>query len=448
MRVSAVPVRRTLVLLPVLATAVLAAVWPGATADGATATAAARHPKTEWVGTWSASPNVPFSEGVSADGFRDRTIRQTLHTSLGGDRLKLQLSNVHGERPLRIDALELARPQGKGGVEPGSGTDVTFEGRRSVTVPVGATATSDAIRHHVASDRDVTVSLYVSEPTGPTTWHRLAASTTYLSTPGDHTSDTSGDAFPATESSFFFVSALHVATSPHAGAVVTFGDSLTDGVGSTTDANRRYPDVLARRLGGDTGVLNQGIGANQVINDTEYGSVGALGRFERDALSQPGVRDVIFLEGVNDILGAAYFPDDAPTAEELIAAYESLIDRAHRRGLRILGATLPPIGGAEEYTPEGEEMRQTLNTWIRDESSFDGVIDADALWRDPADPSHLDPAYDSGDGLHPNDAGYRALAHAIDLSCLTPASESPVTNGSRDECTLWPEARPRPPHRP
>lgn len=433
--VTTVSLRRTLAFTVVLVTAMLTTAWPGTAAERETAGAAESGAR--WIGTWAASPNLPHSSGVSATGFSDQTIRQTVHTSIGGTRLKLRLSNVYGEQPLTVDAVAVATPNGNGGVEPGSGTAVTFNGTRSVTVPVGATATSDAISRSVAADTDLTVSLYVAGSTGPTTWHRLAASTTYISTPGDHTSDTSADAFTTTQSSFFFISGLDVAASSGSGSIVTFGDSLTDGVGSTTDANRRYPNVLARRLSGGTGVLNQGIGANQVVNDTEYGSIGALGRFDQDVLSQPGVRDVIFLEGANDILGAYYFPDDAPTADEVIAAYMNLIARAHGQGLRILGATIPPIGGADEYSEEGEAMRRTLNDWIRNDSTFDGIIDADAVWRDPADPLHLAAAYDSGDGLHPNDAGYAALANSIDLDCLTVNSANPVLSEAREDCTLY-----------
>ncbi|MBR8641375.1 SGNH/GDSL hydrolase family protein [Streptomyces tuirus] len=432
--VTTVPLRRTLAFSLALAAAVLATVWPGDAADRATADASKAG--TTWLGTWATAPTVPFSTGISATGFSDQTIRQNIHTSVGGSRFKLRLSNVYGKQPLTVDAVELATPQGIGGVVPGSSTPVTFQGSRSVTIPVGETATSDVTGRSVAADTDLTVSLYVSGTTGPTTWHRLATATTYVSASGDHTSDTSGDAFTTTQSSFFFVSGLDVAAPAGRGSVVAFGDSLTDGVGSTPDANRRYPDVLARRLGGEVGVLNEGIGANQVVNDTEYGSIGALGRFDQDVLAQPGVRDVIFEEGVNDILGAHYFPDDAPTAEEVIAAYKDLIARAHRHGLRMLGMTLNPIGGAEEYSEAGEAMRQTLNAWIRDESTFDGIIDADALWRDPANPLHLAPDYDSGDGLHPNDAGYAALANSIDLDCLTPNSETPVLSGAREDCTL------------
>jgi lysophospholipase L1-like esterase len=389
-----------------------------------------------WTGSWSAAPTVPFGAGISAEGFEDRTIRQPLRVSKGGERIRVRLSNVYGSTPLTIDALSVALPRGNGGIAPGSSTTVTFGGSGSVTIAPGTEVTSDPVDFAVRPDMDVIASLYVDEPTGPTTWHRLANRTVYLSDPGDHTQAVTAAPFPATTTSFFFVSGLEVATDGDPGSVVTFGDSLTDGVGSSLDAARSYPSVLARRLGGEVGVLNTGIGANQVINDTEYGSVGALGRFEQDVLTQPGVRDIIWLEGLNDILGAAYFPDEAPTAAEIIDAYSDVIDRAHARDLRIIGATLPPFRDAAEWTAAGEATRQTLNAWIRDESGFDGILDADAVWQDPADPVRLNPAYASGDGLHPNDAGYRALAESLDLSCLSVGPQVGAHLSEREDCTL------------
>ncbi|MFB4195457.1 SGNH/GDSL hydrolase family protein [Streptomyces carpaticus] len=418
-----------------LALALAALLAPAATAahaadDRPGPTAAA------WTGSWSAAPTVPFAAGISAEGFENRTIRQPLRASTGGEQIRVRLSNVYGAGPLTVDALSVARPRGTGGIAPGSSTDVTFGGAASVTIPAGEEVTSDPVAFAVRPDTDVIASLYVAGPTGPTTWHRLANRTVHLSEPGDHREKVTAAQFPDTTTSFFFVSGLEVATDGDPGSVVAFGDSLTDGVGSTLDAARSYPSVLARRLGGEVGVLNTGIGANQVINDTEYGSVGALGRFDQDVLTQPGVRDVIWLEGLNDILGAAYFPDEAPTADEIIDAYQTIIDRAHDHGLRIIGATLPPFRDAAEWTAEGEAVRQTLNAWIREESGFDGILDADVVWRDAADPVRLNPAYASGDGLHPNDAGYRALAEAVDLSCLSTGPQVRGALSEREDCTL------------
>lgn len=425
--------RHTLTAFVLLSAIVLTTMGPGSVAGHAgEADSGSGAP---WVGTWAASPTLPFSTGISADGFQDQTVRQNLHISKGGGRFRLQVSNVFGEQPLTVTTTTVAEPRGEGGIKPGSATPVTFGGAGSVTVPAGESVASDTIRRRFDADSDVTVSMYFAGSTGPTTWHRLATSTSYISERGDQTSTPSAKPFTTTASSFFFVTGLDVTASPRSGSVVTLGASITDGVGSTLDANRRYPDVLARRLGGEVGVLNAGIGANQVINDTEYGSIGALGRFERDALDQPGVRDIILLEGTNDILGAHYFPEDAPTLDEITAAYEELTDRAHKRGIRVLGATIPPFGGTEEYTPERDETRRALNDWIREESTFDGIVDADELWHDPANPHLLKPVYDSGDGLHPNDAGYSALAHAIDLDCLTPDGRTPVISGAREDCT-------------
>ncbi|CAL9334332.1 hypothetical protein SUDANB171_00139 [Streptomyces sp. enrichment culture] len=433
---------RAAMVVSALLTALLAPVTgPGAHAAGPGGPGA---PGGGWTGSWATAPTVPFAGNVSAEGFQDQTIRQPLRATRGGEWVRLRLSNVYGSTPLSVDALSLAQPRGPGGIRPGSSTGVTFGGQRSVTIPAGEERLSDPVRFRVRADTDVVASLYVDEATGPATWHRLANRTVYVSQPGsgDRTADVTADAFPTTHTSFFFVTGLEVATDGDTGSVVAIGASHTDGVGSTRDAARSYPSVLARRLDGEVGVLNAGIGANQVINDTEYGSVGALGRFERDVLGQPGVRDVILVQGINDILGAHYFPDEAPTADEVIAAYQELTERAHANGLRIIGGTLGPFRGVTEFTEEREAMRQTLNRWIREDSGFDGVIDLDRLWRDPADASALNPRYDSGDGLHPNDAGYRALAEAIDLSCLSVGPQGTAApsepSGQRRDCTPLP----------
>ncbi|WP_183091249.1 GDSL-type esterase/lipase family protein [Streptomyces radicis] len=426
------PFRALLTLL--LAMAALLSMSPARATDDA---ARGRPVADAWTRAWATAPTLPFSEGISATGFADRTIRQVLHLGTGGPELRLTLSNRFGDRPLTVDATEVARPGGRGGIVPRTATPVTFDGAGSVTIPAGAEATSDPVDFATRAGTDVTVSLYLAEPTGPTTWHRLASATTWVSEPGDHTGDRTAAAFPTTVEHFFFVTGVDVSAPADAtGTVVTLGASHTDGVGSTVDANRRYPDVLATRLGGEVGVPNLGIGANQVINDTEYGSIGAVNRFDQDVLGQPGVTDVIWIQGLNDILGAYYLPDDAPTTDEIIAGYEDVIARAHEADLRIIGGTLGPIRGVEEWSPEGEAKRQVLNRWIREESGFDGILDVDALWRDPADHQRLNPVYDSGDHLHPNDLGYRVLAEAIDLDCLSVTDPAAVPTGPRADCTL------------
>jgi lysophospholipase L1-like esterase len=278
---------------------------------------------------------------------------------------------------------------------------------------------SDPVPLTVVAGQDLAVSLYVPGPTGPATRHPLAMATSYLAS-GDHAADTGADAFGATTSAWYLLDGVDVHARHGARAVVAFGDSITDGAQSTVDANRRYPDDLARRLGGRRlSVLNEGISGNRLLTDAGGSGVSAQARFDRDVLGQTGVRDVIFLEGINDIghnLGPV--SGEPVTTQDLITGMTNIITRAHAHGLRIIGATLTPIGGSKYDSPEAETKRQAVNARIRTSDAFDGVVDFDAVTRDPADPARYLPAYDSGDHLHPGDAGYQAMADAIDLRLL------------------------------
>lgn len=395
-------------------------------------------PGRHWVGTWTASPLLPAATGLSSTGFTNQTVRQILHTSVGGNRVRLRLSNTFGTGPLKIDEVALALPVGSGRIEPSTSRELTFGGAASVTIPRGARVLSDPVSLRARPDSDVAVSLYVAGSTGPTTWHSTARQTTWVSTEGNHVDDATADAFSTTATSFFLVDGLEVEAPGRVGAVVTVGDSITDGTASTLDANRRYPNFLARRLltlsrGQRTAVLNAGISGNRVLSDTAT-HFNVLARFDRDVIAQAGVRDVILLEGINDIGSSER---TVPiNAAELIFGYQQLILQAHAKGLRILGGTLLPYEGAGYYGPVGEATRQAVNEWIRSRSGFDGVVDFDAVMRDPDNPLRLLPAYDSGDHLHPSDAGYAAMGAAVRLRCLTLGGELPRLTGAREDCTI------------
>ncbi|WP_277682157.1 SGNH/GDSL hydrolase family protein [Saccharomonospora azurea] len=374
----------------------------------------------DWVGTWHTAVTGPAAEGPSLDGFTDTTLRQVAHVSVGGDSVRLRFSNAYGDAPLTLGSVTVA-PRGDDAagtpdVEPDAVLPVTFNGRTSVTIPAGADWLSDPVDITVPDDSDLVVSTYLPGPTGPTTFHSLGFSTSFAAQ-GDATTDP-GSAFAELDISYYFLAGIDV-TADTDGAVVFFGDSITDGVFSTVDGNMRYPDQVADRLlertdAAPCGVLNSGIGGNRLLaDDLDYGD-SAMSRFERDVLSRPGVRSVVLLEGINDI-GAAQ-GDLEP--DELIAVYRQFIARAHDAGIEVVGATLLPYEGAFYYNEAGEADRQAINEWIRTSGEFDAVVDFDAVMQDPEQPTRLLPAYDSGDNLHPNDAGFGAMADAVDLDTI------------------------------
>jgi lysophospholipase L1-like esterase len=375
----------------------------------------------DWVGAWGASEGYPSGPSISY-----QTIRQSMRLSLGGRALRIRVSNELGAGRLDIGALHVARPAAEPGtIDPASDRVVTFGGRRTVSIQPGMPMLSDPIPMAAAALDTLVISMFVPRTTGPTATHPSGSATTYI-VDGDETSAPKlKDATRSTAR--FFISGIEV---DHDGAqtVVAFGDSITDGAFSTDDANRRWPDLLAERLAKFSrpiAVVNAGISGNRILHDlpeAEYGP-SALARFDRDALAVARVDTVILLESINDIgaPGGDSLPEQSVGAADIIAGMQQLIERAHTRGVRMIGATLTPFAGTTYpgyYSAEGEAKRQAVNRWVRESRAFDVVIDFDQVLRDPSHPDRMLPAYDCGDHLHPNDAGYRRMAEAVDLDSL------------------------------
>jgi lysophospholipase L1-like esterase len=383
-----------------------------------------------WLGTWSAALVRAADSGLSRSGFRDQTIRNVIHVSVGGSAVRIRLSNVFGGRPLRVDHAHVAVRLSGAATVPGSGRAVTFGGAPSVIIPAGERAWSDPVRLRVEDGGDLAVSLYVPAATGPATWHPAALCTSYRCPSGDHAANPGPEAFREQSASWFFLDAVDVVNPAVRGAVVAFGPSTTDGIASTPDTNGRYPDLLARRLrrlppGLRMSVLNAGIAGNKLLADAGTSGQSAIDRFLRDAAGQSGARAVILWEGTNDVATRPDLPLGVITG-----AYQRLIGLAHSHGLRIVGATLQPHEGAWYYSHAGNRLREAVNDWIRWSGAFDGVADFDQVLRDPRHPRRLLPGYDSGDHLHPNDDGYRAIAASVDLAALTGAGgEERVASG-------------------
>ncbi|MFF5714925.1 SGNH/GDSL hydrolase family protein [Streptomyces sp. 62] len=383
-----------------------------------------------WRGAWAASPQsatAPFGPNWSLRGFDHQTVRQVVRVTASGTRTRIELTNRYGTGPLRIAGATVARTAKGSAVQPGSVRTLRFDGRPSVTIPAGGTLLSDAAPLPVKAFENLTVTLYLADATGPATFHSFSSATSYRAE-GDHRADLSGDAFGETSTSWYFLSGVEVTggrDTARRDGIVTFGDSITDGVGSTADADNRYPDELAERLaasGRSRAVLNHGIGGNQVVNDTTWAGEKAVARFEKDVLTEKGVSTVILLEGLNDIGGSGPAFPGGPTPEvsvdRLIEGHRTLIRQAHAKGLKVVGATLTPVGGSFYDTPENEAKRQAFNAWVRTSGAYDSVVDFDRAVADPSDPGRILPAYDSGDHLHPDDAGYQAMAEALDLDAL------------------------------
>ncbi|WP_338674389.1 SGNH/GDSL hydrolase family protein [Streptomyces sp. SCSIO 30461] len=364
-----------------------------------------------WVGTWSAAPGKAVAAPSGA-----YSVRNVVRTSVGGGQARITLSNLFGTAPLRIGRASVAVAAGGALAVPGTLRETRFDGERSVEIPAGGQVVSDAARLPVPEGGHLLVTLYVTAPgPGMVTLHWRAHQTSYLAF-GDRTRDADGAAYTRRISSWQYLTAVDVLGQSLRGTVVAIGDSLTDGAGSTPDTDRRWPDRLAARLRAGRwgyGVVNQGISGNRILSDGTGPS--GLARFERDVLDRPGVRIVVIDLGINDIIR----PPRPADARELTAALRMLAERARARGLRVVGATLMPFEGHRRYSSALEAVRQQVNDAIRGGTVFDAVLDFDRALRDPYAPERLDPAYDSGDHLHPNDAGYARMAQSVDLSVLT-----------------------------
>jgi lysophospholipase L1-like esterase len=392
--------------------------------------------RASWVATWAASPQAtapnPRQPLLNVE---DQTVRERVRVSIGGARIRIRLSNEFGSTPLLVGAVTVALPSDAASVRPGSIKSVTFGGRTSITIPAGAPFLSDPVALPVASGSEISISLYFPARVATPTLHYLALKRAVVSQHGDHTRAETIEAGSSSRASMA-VTAVLVPARQAQRLVVAFGDSIVDGDGSTVDADRNWPNDLVRRLartpGSKVAVVNEGIIGNRLLSDCFIPSAGcfglsALARFDRDALALPGVTHVILLEGVNDIgfpgaeLGDGFLaaPADARSAEDVTGAYRQLIARAHARGVKVIGATITPFEGVDlpGYWSESKEAaRQAVNQWIRTSGAFDGVIDFDAVLRDPGHPARLQPRFASADNLHPNDAGYQAMAGAIDLA--------------------------------
>ncbi|RAK51334.1 SGNH/GDSL hydrolase family protein [Phenylobacterium deserti] len=401
--------RKTLTALPLVLALVAAA--PSAQAQ-------------KWVGSWASAQQIPEPHNaLPNEDLQDVTLRQIIHLSLGGPRLRVRVSNAFGTAPLTIGAASVALSSGPG--SPGlrtQGAPLTFSGKRQVIIPAGAEYLSDPVALAAPAGADLAVSLYLGQAPERQTSHPGSRTTSYL-LKGEHVADADLPGAKAVDH-WYQLSGVEIDAPRSAAALVTLGDSITDGRGSTTNGNDRWPDLLAARLRADArtrgvAVVNLGTGGNRLLNDGLGPS--ALARFDRDVLGQAGVRWVFVLEGINDI-GTLKAGESAQAHAELvqrmIGAYEQIIERAHAHGLKVVGATLLPFQGSDydKADPLREQDRQAVNRWIRTSGRFDAVVDFDQVTRDPTQPLRLRPEFDTGDHLHPSPAGYKAMAEAIPLS--------------------------------
>jgi len=384
-------------------------------------------PADRWIGTWASAQQLTEPHNLPpAPGLAGQTLRQVVRPTLAGHRLRVTFSNVFGDGPVTLASVQVALSAGDSAIQPASARSLTFNQSPSATIPPGAMIVSDPIFFVVTPSANLAVTVQFATVPPAITGHPGSRMTSFIQA-GDAVA---APALPGAKRTdhWYFLSGIEVETDSSAAAIAVLGDSLTDGRGSTTNQNDRWPDRLSHRLQANPttahiAVLNQGLGGNRVLRDGL--GPAALARFERDVLAHPGVRWLIVLEGINDIgtaVAARAKGEPAATAADLIAAYQEMITRAHARGIRVYGGTIMPFEGfATYYNATSEADRQAVNAWIRTSGAFDGVIDFDAIARDPANPSRLSAAVDGGDHLHLSAAGYKIIAEAIDLSLFAPA---------------------------
>ena len=376
--------------------------------------------ESHWIGSWGASPAMPMPAPANnpargTASFNNQTVTQVVRLSAGGPRLRIRLSNEYGPKALQVGAVRVALVTVDGAMVPGSERAVSFSGAAAALIPPGAPMVSDPVALPTKALAHLRVSLYLPADTNGCTCHMTGQELISIA-PGDATQAPPPPAKGAGDYRAFLTEVDVETAGPTGPVIATFGDSITDGYRSTDDANHRWPDRLAERLDAakkPSAVVNTAISGNRVLSEQLpiFGQ-SALSRFDRDVLAVPGVTHVTVLEGVND-LGMT---KPTPAAADLIAGYRQLIARAHAHGIKIIGATVLPYGGAAYFTPVGEGERQKINAWIRTSHEFDGVIDFDAAIRDPANPTKMRAEWQSGDWLHPNDAGYKVMGEAVDLS--------------------------------
>ncbi len=425
-----------------------------AAATGHYAIAQSAGNETHWVATWASAqqqprgqpvwdaaarlllrrpqpqPHLPPRPAPPPSAFNNQTVRMIVRTSLGGSRLRVHRSNTFGTAPLSIGAAHVAFHGTDSSIVPGSDRPLTFSGQASVVIPAGAEMVSDPVSLEVPKLSDLAVSVFVPGDTGPASAHSLGLHTTYISKEGDFTGAPEITE-PTVSQSWYWLSEIDVMAPADAGTIVAFGDSITDGATSTSNTDRSWPSVLAQRLQANPAtagiaIVNEGISGNRVLGDGA--GVSALARFDRDVIALAGVKWVMIMEGINDIgLGARQHTVDA---DMLIGAMKQMIDRAHTHGIKVIGCTLTPYIGAAYASDEGEPMRVALNTFIRS-GAFDAVVDYDQITRDPNNSTQLLKDFNNTDHLHPNDAGYKAMADAVDLSIFSAKSRASAAKHSR-----------------
>ncbi|HZP07203.1 MAG TPA: SGNH/GDSL hydrolase family protein [Terracidiphilus sp.] len=374
--------------------------------------------KPQWVGTWATSPMLALG-GYTVHPFAATTLREIVHISNGGSQIRVRFTNEFGSDPLTINDAHVAVSAGGAAIKDGTDHPVTFGGASSIRIAPGAAVYSDPVSLAVQPLSDIAISFYLpNQIMRAETYHAFADQDNFIAD-GD-VAGASSLPQPTTTTSWYFVDGVDVPAADGSRAIVTLGDSITDGAHSTLNGNLRWPNVLANRLKQEHGmenvsVLNEGIGGNRVLN--EGAGPSALTRLDRDVLAQDGAKYVIVLESINDIghLARTAGPEDDITAQQLEFALKQIVDTAHEHGIKAFGATLTPYGGAGYYSDKGEQIREDVNNWIRTSGTFDGVIDFDQITRDPQKPTWFNPAYDSGDHLHPGDEGYKAMGAGIDL---------------------------------